>query len=1342
MNYVLKENETMQDVLNRLVASFEWVHDVAPIAYWYEELYENGRLKDIYYSDQMREMLGYKTVEEFPDELNSLMTHIHPDDVQLMLDNAIAAGTGKIDRYNVEYRIRKANNEYIWVNATGQVIKNADGKTIGMYGAFIDISQEIALKQEQESRERSEALMKSFVNEYEVAFVIDVNTGAYRVIKEKPELSAMFPTTGVFVPSIIQYAEKVVSPFDRETVIRSANSFNSFKETLAIGQSQSIEFRSNTSGDYAYVRGTFSRINENEILAGFKDCDDEIVNKVTNELLLDEYDAVYIANLDRKRVRSVRSSRVSDAGKFHGWVDYTHALISFADTVAPKYRPDWLNFSDPAYMKKYMAKDNHREYIYELPGTDRVMRRFTVDTIDRLDGEAKTLLFSFMGIDETRADAIRLHRQLAEQSAFTSYFLEPYLSAYYIGFDDLSCQVYKRTKELAEAYPIITNYLESVTEYINQDVAPEYREEFLNLIQPGTMKRLLAEQPEFSYTFKSISGVAARTIQFQVIRGADENHAAFGFRDIDDEVKKREEQERQLRENFDIIEILASEYSSVYYIDLTTDGLTPYTMNESTESAFGQIFRSEISYSKAYRLYVDKLVLSEDRDMMLNAGSLRNIMKELSDKKTFITTYRDAEGRYCEMKFVKVGNEDDKPLAVALGFADKDEELREKQEAEIIRRRNTDIIEILASEYTSVYYIDLVTDDLDPYTMNEETESEFGKIFRSGIKYSDAYRMYVNTLVHEEDQGRMLKAGSIYNILKELHDKKTFLTTYRNAEGRYCEMKFVKVGDAENPEAVALGFADKDEELREEMQRRDIAARDAAVIAGLSDDFSCVVYVDHYTGEEIHYRFDPLLSASIPGWESITNFDKRIDTLAKTLVHPDDLKYFVYSEERKQRLFKLITEEGVFYQNFRIVINGETKYYQLKLVRDDNSENHIIAGFRNVDETIKREMEYQEKLEAANKSKTDFLFNMSHDIRTPMNAIIGFTSLAKKHVDDPNRIIDSLNKIETSGEHLLNLINEVLDMSRVEAGKLRSEMKTVNVSEAAAGLVTICKENADAGGVELVFREKDIVHHFVVVDELHVNQIVMNVLGNAIKYTLPGGTVTYTFEETESEILGYGKYIIRIEDTGVGMSKEFLDHIYDAFSREDKATTSEIQGTGLGMAIVKRLVDYIDGTINIESELGKGTKVEITLHMLLADTKDVIPVSQPEAIPVNLFGKKVLLVEDNELNREIATEILEEQGLVIEEAVNGIDAVKHIKERGTDYYDFILMDIQMPLMDGFEATKEIRKLPGADSLPIIALSANAFEEDKKKSIEAGMNDHVSKPIVISELINAIARFVK
>lgn len=378
----------------------------------------------------------------------------------------------------------------------------------------------------------------------------------------------------------------------------------------------------------------------------------------------------------------------------------------------------------------------------------------------------------------------------------------------------------------------------------------------------------------------------------------------------------------------------------------------------------------------------------------------------------------------------------------------------------------------------------------------------------------------------------------------------------------------------------------------------------------------------------------------------------------------------------------------------------------------------------------------------ANEAKTSFLFNMSHDIRTPMNAIIGFTQLAKSNTGNPERMCDYLNKIEISGKHLIDLINEALDMSRIEAGKLHSEIKPVDLLKAAEDLVSICQESASAHKVKISLECKNVRNSTVFADELHVNQIIMNILSNAIKYSLPGGSVNYSIFEEEDEGANreYARFNFVIEDNGIGMSQEFLGKIYDSFSREDTAVVSSIQGTGLGMSIVKKLVDYLDGTIKVESTLNKGTKVSVSLPFKLASPVNEIEKSSSIS-GAELSGKRILLVEDNDLNREIANVILSEKGIVVDEATNGHEAVECIRNKGVDYYDFVLMDIQMPFMNGYEATAEIRKLPQAGKLVIIALSANAFEEDKKASIAAGMNDHLAKPIDFQDMIDTLSKYL-
>ena len=397
------------------------------------------------------------------------------------------------------------------------------------------------------------------------------------------------------------------------------------------------------------------------------------------------------------------------------------------------------------------------------------------------------------------------------------------------------------------------------------------------------------------------------------------------------------------------------------------------------------------------------------------------------------------------------------------------------------------------------------------------------------------------------------------------------------------------------------------------------------------------------------------------------------------------------------------------------------------------------------DLSIQKEM--QRRLEeaysmaqSANRAKTTFLNNMSHDIRTPMNAIIGYTGLAASHIDDKEQVKDYLEKIGQSSKHLLSLINDVLDMSRIESGKMSLEEKEENLSEIADTLSNIIQ--ADIGSKDLMFTVDTIglKNENVMCDKLRLNQVLLNVLSNSIKYTPAGGMVSLQIIQNGVTDNGCGSYEFRIKDNGMGMSEEFLETVFDPFTRVKSSTVSGIQGTGLGMSITKNIVDMMGGTIDISSKEGEGTEVLINLDFKLADEHD--EPSDGDGDRFNFTGKKLLLVEDNEMNREIATEILEEAGFTVDAADDGSVAVEIMKNAAPDKYDLILMDIQMPIMDGYHATKEIRGLSnGTENIPIIAMTANAFEEDREKALEAGMNEHVAKPVDITILKEAIAKFI-
>lgn len=380
----------------------------------------------------------------------------------------------------------------------------------------------------------------------------------------------------------------------------------------------------------------------------------------------------------------------------------------------------------------------------------------------------------------------------------------------------------------------------------------------------------------------------------------------------------------------------------------------------------------------------------------------------------------------------------------------------------------------------------------------------------------------------------------------------------------------------------------------------------------------------------------------------------------------------------------------------------------------------------------------------ANEAKTRFLFNMSHDIRTPMNAIIGFSELLEKHIDEKDKAIDYLGKIKSSSNFLLSLINYVLEMARIESGKLALKKEVGCVTELIESLTDVFEP-----GVKKKFItyscEIDIQHKYVIGDETKVREIFINIIGNSVKYTPEGGKISVSVKEEPFEKENYIAYRIIVEDNGIGMSKEYLPHIFEEFSREHTSTESKVTGTGLGLPIVKSLIDMMGGTIEVESQLGCGTKMNVVLPFELASEKQILEEKQKEKekISDSILGKRVLLAEDNELNAEIAMTVLKENGLKAERAANGKQCMEMLKKMPEDYYDMILMDIQMPEMDGYEATKRIRNLDDARAdIPIVAMTANAFEEDRQKALESGMNAHVSKPVDMNMLFKVMAQNLK
>ena len=441
--------------------------------------------------------------------------------------------------------------------------------------------------------------------------------------------------------------------------------------------------------------------------------------------------------------------------------------------------------------------------------------------------------------------------------------------------------------------------------------------------------------------------------------------------------------------------------------------------------------------------------------------------------------------------------------------------------------------------------------------------------------------------------------------------------------------------------------------------------------------------------------------------------------------------------------FILLLFAGLFYSISRRSLAEQKAEYEK---RNNEIQTQAMKDMEESNKKLKKAKdittEALQTAENANKAKTDFLSNMSHDIRTPMNAIIGMTSLIRHDAGNKAKVIEYADKIDISSQHLLGIINNVLDMSKIEAGKTVFKYTDFSILDFITELNTIFHSQIDEKNQTLTIIKENIRHEWVNGDQVHLMQIFSNLVSNAVKYTQEGGKIQFLVEECETKSSVYAKYRFLVSDNGMGMSADFKDTIFDAFTRAESSMTNKIQGTGLGMAITKNLVEAMGGTIDVESELGQGSCFEVLIDLRIAEDRFVSSAEQAEKDePAGnvLKGMRFLCAEDNELNAEILMELLKIEGAECTICENGKRVLEAFEQSAPGDYDMILMDVQMPVMNGYEATKAIRRSSHelAKTIPIIAMTANAFSEDIQHSLAAGMNAHVSKPVEMKVLEKTI-----
>ena len=747
-------------------------------------------------------------------------------------------------------------------------------------------------------------------------------------------------------------------------------------------------------------------------------------------------------------------------------------------------------------------------------------------------------------------------------------------------------------------------------------------------------------------------------------------------------------------------------------------------------------------------------------------------------------------------------------------------------------------------------------------------------------------KFWVSTQVYPDDKERIAQALSLENLQEVFCEQDEYVGNYRSMEGGQLHNYQFDIKKIDNLGNVVAGFQMIDsiieEHLAQEKKQRqldEVSRQHAQVISALS-----TIYTTIFRADLITHEYEVLNSVELMGKVAghIGNFDDVKESIIQTFIS-DDMKDEMREFLNLNTLASRLKDTNTVVTEYR---NPKGRWFQARFIvktRDENGvANEVLYVARDFTKEKEQELEQADALRDAlmaarhaTRAKTTFLNNMSHDIRTPMNAIIGFTALAQTHLDNQEQVKDYLGKIHTSSTHLLSLINEILDMSRIESGTVKLEKNSVHLPDVLHDLRTMIQGQIAAKQQHLYIDTMDIVNEDVMTDKLRLSQILLNIVSNAIKYTGIGGNIIIRVTEKPCSITNYTTYEFRVKDNGIGMSKEFVDNVFDAFSRERSSTVSGIQGTGLGMSITKSIVDMMNGTITCESQLGKGTEFVVTVNFEVAtkvirhtpipklkgaralvvdddvntcqsvskmlreiqmrpdwstsgkeavirakeasDIKDeykvfIIDYLMPDMngletvrqirkvisdeIPIIILtaydwtdfeeeakkagvtafvskpifmselrrvlnqeenleivkeekiydysGKRVLLVEDNELNQEIAKAILEEMQVMVDVANDGTEAVHEIYLADEDKYDLIFMDIQMPKMDGYTATKEIRTIPNNKkaNIPIVAMTANAFEEDRQKAFESGMNGHIAKPISMETLAKTLDEIFK
>ncbi len=771
-----------------------------------------------------------------------------------------------------------------------------------------------------------------------------------------------------------------------------------------------------------------------------------------------------------------------------------------------------------------------------------------------------------------------------------------------------------------------------------------------------------------------------------------------------------------------------------------------------------------IPYDVMCRKSIEKYVEEQKRPGISDAVSMEYVLQMLSEQQQYSFIYsvvKDGKPGICQIKYMRV----DIPDHILMGFRMVDEVIAKEKEnhiqkdQSIIRRTAEELrkermfLDVLCRDYASVYYFDLKANTLEVLKIDPSANSAvlFGTELRRKFNYMEEMQLYCGTYIIDAEKENFLKTMDKENIRRKLQQSDRFVYRFQclpDGDGHQrFEMQALRIDRESFDDTAILAFRYIDDIVSEE-QKYQHKLEEALKQERISNEVLMAISKVYYAIFRIDLKEDFYEEiASDSKVHHLTGKQGKASTemveLCKSFVVPE-------YQERIMQFFDIHTladrlrhEETIAEEYLAKDGNWHTARFIVKR-RDEKGEvTHVLYVTRLISDEKRREENWiaiAEAAQKANQSKTDFLRHMSHDIRTPINGILGMIAIADRHKDDVKKLQECREKVLGAMEYLLSLVNNVLDIGKLETSEIILEHKPFDLIPLLMKQLPVIEMQASDNGIKFFGGQEmnQIKHRYLIGSPVHLNRILMNLASNAIRYNRKGGSVTLYCKEVSSDE-NQAVYQFVCEDTGLGMSETFQANAFEPFSQDGKKSLSTYKGSGLGLSIVKKIVEQMHGTIDMQSKENVGTKFVITIPFDIDHEGQAHADGQYKPIHIDVSGQKALLVEDNELNREIAKMVLEDEGLVVDMAENGQEAVDAFANSKPGTYQFIFMDIMMPVMDGLEATRRIRAMdrPDAKKVPILAMTANAFQDDIQLSMDAGMNAHLTKPLDVEKIKQAI-----